>query len=930
MNPLQRLLERGQSVWLDNLTRGMIASGELARRVHHQGVRGVTSNPAIFHKAISQPGEYDDQIASLARAGASVAQIYERLVVEDIRAACDVLRPVYDESAGRDGFVSLEVSPHLVHDPHGTLAEARHLHQAVDRPNLMIKIPGTPAGVGAIEEALVEGININVTLLFGVEAYEAVAQAYLRALQRRLAAGQRVDRVASVASFFVSRIDTLVDQLLGHRLSVPELAPRAAALLGSAAIASARLAYARFRRLFSGHQWQELEEHGARVQRLLWASTSTKDPLYDALFYVTPLVAPDTINTMPDETLAALLERDHLGGPGLTGETAQAEAVFTELEALGIDMRCVTVQLLNEGAQKFIEPFEALLASLAVRREQALGRPTAVALRAPTLGGVVADVCRALDVRHAGRRLWGKDASLWSTNPATKASIRQRLGWLTAPDDFLPRLPAIHQLADEVAREGVRQVVVLGMGGSSLCPEVCAEIFGAAPGRPSLRVLDSTDPDAVAAVEAAGELERTLFLVASKSGTTVETACLEHYFWAVAAAQLGEREAGRRFVAITDPGTSLAEEARRRGYRAVFENPADIGGRFSALSYFGLVPMSLLGIDTVALLGRAQRMALCCGPEVPARANPGVRLGATLGAHAARGRNFLAFAFSPALRPFAAWLEQLVAESTGKDGKGILPLANGLPTSAADAAGKVIIAMRLRGEDDDAVGGDLQRWGEEGVPVVLLELEDRLDLGGEFVRWEVATAVAGAVLGVNPFDEPNVNESKAITRSLLTSTGDREEEPAAQFTGVRVWGDVPAGVTLEEAIRDLCTSPPCRWMAILAFFAPTPGRDAALAALRTRLAATLGVPVTVSYGPRYLHSTGQLHKGGPAGGAFLILTGDPTHRLAIPGEPFGFTELLHAQAIGDYRALRGRGRRALRLHFAGDPATGLAELAARV
>ncbi len=931
MNPLLQLYEHGQSLWLDNLTRGMIASGELERRVREEGVRGVTSNPAIFHKAISRGGEYDGDIVSLARAGASVQEIYENLVVHDIRAACDVLRPVWDASGGGDGFVSLEVSPYLIHDSEGTVAEARRLHAAVSRPNLLIKIPGSPAGVRAIEQALYEGININVTLLFAIDAYEAVADAYLTALERRLAAGLPVDSVASVASFFVSRIDTLVDQLLGHRLGIPGQGPRAAALLGSAATANARLAYASFQRLFSGARWAALAARGARVQRLLWASTSTKDPLYDDVRYVAPLVGRDTVNTMPEETIAAFADHGRLAGAAVANHLEEARVTVASLAELGIDLAAVTTQLLNDGAQKFIEPFDALMASIAVRREQALGYPPArlQAVSPAAAQGAVAEVCKALDGRQFARRLWAKDTSLWSLHAKTQETIAARLGWLDAIDHFAARHRDIQRLADEVVAEGTRQVVLLGMGGSSLCPEVCAQVFGAAAGRPSLRVLDSTDPDAVTAVERAVDWRRTLFLVASKSGTTVETACLQKYFWTAAVAYLGEAEAGRRFIAITDPATPLAAQGRRLGFRAILENPADIGGRFSALSYFGLLPMALLGIDTADILACARRMALSCGPEVPATTNPGVRLGAILGAHARRGRPVLALVLSPTLRPFAAWVEQLVAESTGKQGTGILPVTCDAPGAWPAAARCVFVTMSLPGELDPATDQQVEDLARTGHPVVRLELEDRAELGAEFLRWEIATATAGAVLGVNPFDEPNVNESKAITRSLLAGNGPAEELPVVtDGSSLQVFGAVDQDADLATAVGTLFAAPPAKYGAILAFFAPDAARTTALEVLRAKLAARLGGPVVAAYGPRYLHSTGQLYKGGPADGAFLILTSEPSSRVHIPGEPFDFAALLRAQAVGDFNALLGRGRRALRVHLGADPVAGLSALTA--
>jgi transaldolase len=367
MNALLRLIECGQSYWLDNLTRGMIKSGDLERRVREEGLRGVTSNPAIFHKAIGGSEDYDPQIKELVAAGKDVAEIYERLVVTDVRDACDVLRPVYDASEGVDGFVSLEVSPHLAHETEGTMREARRLFQEVRRPNLLIKIPGTLEGIPAIEEMLYEGININITLLFAIERYEAVAEAYLRALERRLAQGKEVNRMASVASFFLSRIDVLTDQLLGDLIKAkPE--PAAERLLGRFAIANAKLAYQSFKSMVAAGRWGRLEGKGARVQRLLWASTSTKNPRYSDVYYVEPLIGANTVNTMPNETISAFADHGNVVKDIVEAGIEEARQVLADLRVVGIDPDRVTERLLREGVQKFIEPFDKLIKALAVKR----------------------------------------------------------------------------------------------------------------------------------------------------------------------------------------------------------------------------------------------------------------------------------------------------------------------------------------------------------------------------------------------------------------------------------------------------------------------------------------------------------------------------------------------------------------------------------
>lgn len=372
MNPLLKLHEHGQSYWLDNLTRGALRSGELARRVRHEGLRGVTSNPKTFHDAVVKDSEYDRQIEAAALKGLSTGQIYEELVVTDIQQACDVLRPAYDASEGKDGYVSLEVSPRLAHDAHASILEAERLARRVARPNLMIKIPGTHAGISAIEQLLFEGINVNITLLFSVERYLEVAAAYLRALERRITDGQSVREVHSVASFFLSRIDVLVDQLLSHRPQSPPahgVSPGPQVLFGRTAIANAKLAYQSYKASLADSRWLAVAEVGALPQRLLWASTRPKNLAYPDLMYVEPLIGRDTVTTMPEATIAAFA--DH----GVVADTleqgvVEARDVLDELARLGIEFFCVTEQLENEGIQKFIEPYTALLEVLDDRRRR--------------------------------------------------------------------------------------------------------------------------------------------------------------------------------------------------------------------------------------------------------------------------------------------------------------------------------------------------------------------------------------------------------------------------------------------------------------------------------------------------------------------------------------------------------------------------------
>jgi transaldolase / glucose-6-phosphate isomerase len=883
---MHALLDLGQSVWLDYLRRGMLRSGELQSLID-DGLRGMTSNPTIFEHAIGGSSDYDEQLTTLASSRRSDSEVFEQIAVEDVRQAADVFRPVYDATEGADGFVSLEVSPTLARNTEQTVAEARRLWNAVDRPNLMIKVPGTKEGWPAIERLLTDGINVNITLLFSLEHYREVAQAYLRALEARVKAGQPIDRLASVASFFVSRVDTETDR---------RIEAKGGALLdlrGKVAIANAQLAYVWFRELLRSPAWQRLASKGARPQRLLWASTGTKSPAYSDVLYVDTLIGPDTINTMPPATLQ-LFEDHGTVRRSLPDDASEARAIMDRLAAGGIDFADVTRALEEDGIEKFAKSFETLLGVIGTKRKALVEHaPPGHSAVFRAVDASVAVRLDAMDSAQVPKRIWARDPTVWKNDPNTP-EIRDRLGWLTVGKAMAQQVKDLKAFADEVRAEFSR-VVLCGMGGSSLAPEVLWRTFGAAPDHPSLVVLDSTDPRAVRQAEQGGDLAKTLFIISSKSGTTQESDSFFRYFWE----RTGGR--GRQFVAITDPGTPLERLAGERGFRHTFSNPADIGGRYSALSFFGLVPAALIGVDVKTLLHRAHRMAECCAAWVPALENPAAWLGAALGEAALAGRDKVTFVLSPGVSSFGLWVEQLIAESTGKEGKGILPVADE-PLGAPGVYGqdRVFVSMALAGETDAAIESRLSELEKAGHPVVHLRLDDRYDLGQEFFRWEFATAVAGAVLGINPFDQPNVAESKANTKAVLAKKS--PPSPAAS-----------AG----ELEKFFAAIMPGDYLAITAYLPPTPENDRRLAAIRLRLRDRLKVATTFGYGPRFLHSTGQLHKGGRPIGHFLQITQRAEQDLPIPGERFTFGQLEAAQAEGDLLALRSRGRPVIRIEDLG-------------
>ena len=511
-----------------------------------------------------------------------------------------------------------------------------------------------------------------------------------------------------------------------------------------------------------------------------------------------------------------------------------------------------------------------------------------------SLGGYlkgIQDLLWQMEADDVVGRIWRKDHTVWKPDPV---EIEDRLGWLTVPQLMRREIPALESFAREIREASYRHVVLLGMGGSSLGPEVLRCALGSAQGYPQLIVLDSTVPAVVQGVSDAIDPANTLFLVSSKSGSTIEPNCLYAHFRGLVDSACGQR-AGDNFIAITDPGTVLERLASDAGFRRTFLNPTDIGGRYSVLSYFGLVPGALLGIDTRTLLERAETMAQECGPDRPASKNPGAWLGAAMAQMVSEGRDKLTLVTSPHIESFGLWIEQLLAESTGKEGKGIIPVV-GEPHLSPEGYGEDRQFVYLRLEDDDNVESDdfALAIAEASHPLICIDLQDRYELGAEFYRWEFATAIAGAVLGIHPFDQPDVQAAKDMTDAMLAHVQQTGEFPAVQ-----------AETSFDQLLVGI---QPDSYVAILAYCQQTTEVDASISLLRQRIAQRYGVATTAGYGPRYLHSTGQLHKGGPASGVYLLLTTDPEPDVPIPGRPYTFGQLAQAQAMGDLQALRAASR----------------------
>ncbi|HVA15176.1 MAG TPA: bifunctional transaldolase/phosoglucose isomerase [Stellaceae bacterium] len=934
MNPLKRLGGYGQSPWLDYVNRSLIESGDLRTLIERDGIMGVTSNPSIFEKAIGETDEYAPALKQFqTEADHGVSAIYEHLAIADIRGAADLLRPVHEQTRGRDGYISLECSPYLANDTDATVREALRLWAAVARPNLMVKVPATPAGIPAIRKLIGRGLNINITLLFAVEVYEQVVEAYIAGLEDLQRGGGDIAKIGSVASIFVSRIDTAIDQRLN------KLRDQGATGLfrGKVAIANAKLAYARYKATFAGPRWKALAAAGAQTQRLLWASTSTKNPAYKDTMYVEALIGRDTVDTIPPATMDAFRDHGEATQDALEQDVAGARALLAELGQRGISLKEVTDELVTDGVRQFADAFDKLLGAVARRRRLLIeGEPAGLEFAPGSPEMKDAFEAEMENWRASGRirRLWAGDKSLWAGTDEDKW-----IGWLNIVEQELADVDRLRGFAKEVQQRGLTDVVLLGMGGSSLGPEVFGETFGHQVGWPRFHMLDSTDPAQIEAIERAVDLGNALFIVSSKSGGTLEPNIFLDYFIDRVGAVRGKDRAGDHFVAVTDPGSSLERRANQLRFARVFYGTPSIGGRYSVLSKFGLVPAAAMGLDVKRFLETVQPMERSCGPDVPPTENPGVQLGIAMAVAATRfGRDKVTIVASPGIADLGAWLEQLLAESTGKQGRGLIPLA-AEPLTAPDRYGsdRFFAYLELEGHADPSQRDAIAALEQAGHPVARIRVKDIWHLGQEFFRWEIAVAVAGAVIGIDPFNQPDVEASKDKTRALTEAYENShqmpKEEPVFRENGLSLYADPHNAAALgrHNTLSAYLKSHLGRvhagdYVALLAYVERNHAHTQILTAIRTRIRDKTRAATCLGFGPRFQHSTGQAYKGGPNSGVFLQITCDDPADIDVPDHSYSFGVVKAAQARGDLDVLVERGRRALRVHLK-DVDAGLAGLA---
>lgn len=901
MLSLHSLHAFGQSAWLNYLRRAFLESGELGDLLE-EGIGGITSTPALFAKAISHSSDYDETLLRLLAQGRPLEEIHERLVIDDMQRAADLLHPVYEATNGLDGYVSVELDPAVIDDAVQTAAAARRLLRAIDRGNAMIEIPATPAGITAVRELTSDGVCVNVTHVFSPTLYEKVAEAYIEGLEQYFET-HTVWRIApsSVVSFSLSRIDHAVDEALAR---LPQNTLRAQ-LMGRAAIALAKVAYDSYQEYFSGARWEKLARRGARPLRLKWTRTTPRNFTYPDTHYVEALIGPDTVMTFSLATLNAFRQHGVVAATLLQDHT-QARRLLLTLADLGIDLELIAARLQRDSLADFRQQFQALRRSVQEKRDQLQSGWLRLQTEMGEVETAVARNITTLCRESIPGRLWQHDHTLWQLTPTGA-----QLGWLHVVEAMQENVAQMNSFVRQAQQDGLHTAVLLGVGGATAAAKALVHVAGAPSGM-AVHMLDSVHPHTVRQLTRQLDLKQTLFVVASKEGDTFETMALFRHFHNLVCENLGLEQAGRHFAAITDNGSLLHTLASRHHFRHVFLNDPTVPETYSALSYFALVPALLAGVDITAVLDSAlaqvSNSSSCNCPDKGD--NWGVQLGAILAALVTAGRDKLTLLAAPALRPFADWVAHLLAVSLGKQQKGLVPLINEpwLET-AAYGPDRAFVYLQLPGETPPY---QLQELVAARHPLIVLRWQSREDIGAHFFLWQMATAVAAYLLQINPFAQPEAQQVQQRVQELLAAYQQQGHLPPGKAAPINA-------ASLHTFLSQIQLGD---YVVVQAFVPVTDENEATLQTFCACLRQHQPAPVILNYGSAYLHTTAQLYQGGPRTGYFLQLTIPlPLDDVHIPdpdGAPatsLSFGVLSMAQALADGQVLARNWRRMMRFHL---------------
>lgn len=907
MNRLKQLRAAGQSVWLDSAGLEAIKNQELRKLIEYEAVSGISIGLHTVMNAIVHGYGNDIQLQGFLKEfpDSEPATLFEFFVARYVQDAADMLKPVHQRTDGRDGYVSVEIPPLCAYHTVDTINECKRLWSRINRPNVMVKVPATREGIPAIETLLTDGINVNCALMFTPAHYEAVSHAFIRSLGH----SRHPSQLASVAGFQINKIDNKIDGLLSD--------PRykhVRHLKSKTGIALARIVYHRFRQVFEGTDLPS----NYRIQKLLWDGIEVFNSPRDFL-YIENLTGIDTVIAFSPRVLKHFRKQGTVNLNTISRKLEESKRHLQELAACGLSLNDLLLELQRECLAESKIIFEKLLVEIEKKAARFTGKN--LSRQTIILNGleeVVGVRMKRWEVDHFSRRFWGKDPSLWFQD--VRDGMLNQFGWLDLAEANPVQASSLMEFAESVRKDNYTEIVLAGVGGSSLASKIYCDVVNDIPGRIPFYFLDSIHPDTIRALSKSISFAKSLFIIVSKSGNTEETFALFKYFWH----RLPELEhlKGRQFIAITDENSQLDSLAKEKGFLKIFNTPTDVGSRFGSLSVLGTLPAALMGVDIVELQLVAQRFARCCGSSVPETENPALLLGATIGECCVQGKNKLSIHASSSLKVFPEWIEHLIAESTGKEGTGIIPLiAEDRLNLEEYGNDRFFVIITLR--DDDCT--ELDHFARSLIaarkPVIAIALDSRMQIGQEIFRWQMAVAAAASIIHVHPFNKPDVELTRHYTSNIMkvdSSPTDRSTLlPAHSINDSlveRVLGDWLNGIKSGD------------YLVLLAYLSRTTELKTVLYDLKNILEKYFKIPVCLKFGPQYLHCTGQLYKGGPKTGYFLQLIDNPEIDLPVPEEPYSFGKLIRAQGIGDFRALKGKKQAVFRLELGSDTYNSLVKL----